>query len=676
MQFASRGVAGEVARAVERVVRPGRVRVAAARRGDAQWLCVLVDGPGRYFELGAGLAVEDFPELPAQGFRPPPSPISRTMSIYRSVARRAMDYSAERGDHIVVLLCPCQEWDELRLRWPAAAPALGAGASATPPPPRAQGACPKRRPSRTGPPAHAGTIAVDGVAVAEPADPLAVPRYGKLELVVSLSNVSATNFYDPDPATGGLDLSAVFTSPAGDAWETSGFYDGSDWRVRFAPDGLGAWRYAVTAEDPSGVSNTVSGSFTCVGSSHHGWPRIEGHYLRFADGHVLFAVGHNTGWQPDVVEPSFAEMAASGENLLSFWLAMPWAQPSWASPEEPYWDDRAPIENAEGGIANYNQAACAYIDAVVDGAEAAGIYLLPTIWSHGQLRDVGHPWGEGWWYNNAYSAVCSAAEFFDTADTPQWRYQRNFYRYLIARWGYSRAVAGWVAVCEIEGTTGHHVNPSQAQAWCAAVREFFAANDPFRRSASGLHPLAATRVDAPSWDSGLDLRSTDSYAQKTDDVEVAAAIGSQTGVMWSSGRPCFHAEFGGDTEHGATQPAHLHNGIWAGVAAGAALTPLVWCDGGNFPMLTPEMQAHLGHLSDFIGGLDYVGGSALAPASVSVDDPSCRGWGMWRADRGFAWIQDTAGSVGGETLTVSGLAEGGYGIAWFDVSHDPSPAPP
>ena len=510
------------------------------------------------------------------------------------------------------------------------------------------------------------------VQIVEPANPAQVARYSRVELLVSLSNVAAKKFYDPDPASSGLDLSATFTGPGGAVWKVNGFYDGSSWRVRFAPNAAGPWTFSVTARDSSGQANWKGGAFTCVASAYPGWARIDGRCLRFTEGRVLFGVGHNTGWQANVEQPALSEMAAGRENVLSFWIAMPWAQPSWASASEPYWDDRAPVENAEQGIGNYNQAACAYLDGVVARAEAANVCLLPSIWSHGQLRDTGHPWGDGWWYNNAYKTLCTASDFFKMttgkANTAQWRYQKNFYRYLIARWGYSRAIAGWVGLVEMDGTSGYVRNPAQAESWCVAVRDYFAANDAFRRDAAGGYPIAFTKVDDAAWKSGFPLRATDSYQQQRSNVEVAAVIAAETQTMWQSGRPCFHAEFGGDTLNGASQPAHLHNGIWPGTAAGAALAPLVWCDGGNFPMLTPEMRSHLQYLAQFTDGIDYLGAAGLVKASLTVSGSGCRGWGMTASTKGFAWVQNTVsgGSMGGQTLRVSGLSVGAYRVEWFD----------
>ena len=506
--------------------------------------------------------------------------------------------------------------------------------------------------------AAAYAITISNVA----APPAAVPKYGKAELMVTLSGVTATKPYEPDPARGGLDLYATFTGP-GATRTVYGFHDGAAWRIRFAPDAVGTWTYAVTARDPSGTSNTVTGSFGCEGSPYPGWARIDGRTLRFPNGQALFAVGHNNGWQTDVEQPSLADMAARGENLLSFWLATPWYETSWG----PEWAARAPIENTAGGIGNYNQAACAYLDGLVDRAEGAGVYLLPTLWPHGQLRDTGHPWGQGWWYNNAYSTICTATNFFKTGTSTQWRYQKNFYRYLIARWGYSRAIAGWVAICEIDGTTGYYLYPSQATAWCASVRDYFRTSDPFRKNAANQTPVAGTKLNSPSWEGGFDLRSTDNYVQQRNNVEVAAALASDTATMRSSGKPSFHAEFGGDVLNGASQPAHLHNGIWAGTCAGAASTPLLWCDGGNFPMLDDAMQSHLQHLAGFIGGIEYQGDPSLVPATPSINDTNCRGWAMKLADRGFAWIQNKTATMGGQVVSISGLAAGTYAVLWFDA---------
>ncbi len=542
---------------------------------------------------------------------------------------------------------------------------------------------------------HAASIPTGavGVQIAAPADPLHVAKYDKLELLVSLTT-SATNNFNPDPTTG-VDLNATFTAPDASTTKVNGFYDGSSWRVRFAPTQLGNWTFTVSATDSGGTATWTGGSFTCVASSSPGFAKIDGTYLRFSEGQAMFAIGHNNGWLYDVEQPSFSSMAAQGENLLSFWLNSPWKTPGEAEP-------RCPIENVTQGIGVYNQPACAYLDGVVARAESAGVYLLPSIWSHGNLRyyntvsdPQNHPWGQGWWSNNAYSAICSAADFFNTGggtDTAQWKYQKNYYRYLIARYGYSRAIIGWVAVVEIEGTTGYGVsgqpagyaNAAQARTWCAAVRNYFAANDPFRLSSSSKYPISVSQTDyyntETTWASGCDMSAADSYTKQTDATAVATAIANEIGggggvtAMRASGRPSFMAEFGAsepNSNYNTYQPKHFHNGLWAGTAAGSCLAPLLWCDEGNFPMLTDanigtQLRAQLQHLQEFTSSIVYIDAPSFAPLTVSVGSGfNARGMGL--ADRGFGWIQNTAGNVGGQTLTVSGLTAGKYNVFWYDT---------
>ncbi len=121
MAFSDEGLAGEVARSVERPARPGNVRVAVRQHGDARWACILVHHAERYAEPDRGMGLDDFPGLRDAGFRTPPPQISRgTTSVYRSMAKRAMGYDRSRGDRILILLCPRDQWPTLALRWPPA----------------------------------------------------------------------------------------------------------------------------------------------------------------------------------------------------------------------------------------------------------------------------------------------------------------------------------------------------------------------------------------------------------------------------------------------------------------------------------------------------------------------------------------------------------------------------
>jgi autotransporter-associated beta strand protein len=537
-------------------------------------------------------------------------------------------------------------------------------------------------------------IAISDVKIVAPADPNAVGRYTKLELLVTLSEVSATKFYNFDPADGGLDLVATFSGP-GITRTIYGFYDGAAWRVRFSPTVLGAWTFSLAATDSSGSGSWNGGSFRCAASGYPGFVQINGKYFQHSDGSRFFGIGHNNGWQtaaPDIEQPSLADMVAQGENLLSFWMATPWSHPEWGGGH----DVRAPLQSVDYdpndgvqyGLDYFNQKVSAYLDGVIERAEAANAYLLPTIWAHDQICNEGanavpgHATGpSGWpsaWNNNPYKDICLVQDFFQltsgASDTPQWKYQKRLYRYIVARWAHSRAIIGWVAMDEIDGTTADFVNPANTQPWCVAVRDFFRARDLYRLNASNQYPMAVSKTDKPAFDPGLDLRADDSYTSQALDVDIGGTLAGETLTMTGNGTPGFNGEFGGYISGGATQPRHLHNGIWGATAAGAALSPLQWCDNGGWPMLTdptygPGMRTHLGYLSRFLSGVDFHCDPSCTSFNV-IDTATQKCWatmlGTSPYSRGMAWVQNPLGNVDGQALTIGNMAAGNYAVWWFD----------
>jgi len=96
---------GRIAQAVERVTGFGRCKVAFVSINDERFVCILVDDTERYYELDDG--VPQWPALTRSGAKSPPLPIAKTMSIYRSEAKRILGQNA--GEKIVVVLCPPEE---------------------------------------------------------------------------------------------------------------------------------------------------------------------------------------------------------------------------------------------------------------------------------------------------------------------------------------------------------------------------------------------------------------------------------------------------------------------------------------------------------------------------------------------------------------------------------------
>ncbi len=472
--------------------------------------------------------------------------------------------------------------------------------------------------------------------VTENSDPVA--KYEKLELTVDLT-ASYSNAYDPDEVT----LSAVFTSPTNVTWNINGFYDGSSWLIRFSANEVGTWSYVVTATDSSGSTTSISYTFDCSSSSLHGWlevSSVNSRYLMHDDGTSFYGIGHCRAWDPETTPLS--TLAEYGGNFLVYWVGPPWQRM---------------IESKNEGLGKYDQTECGFIDSLLETCEENGVYLCFVIWPHCALRD-NIPWSDGFWTsNNPYSEITTATNFF--TDATSWSYQQKQYRYIIARWGYSRALAIWDFICEINGTEGYVYNRSGTRTWCSNMQAYFDANDPFGHLSSG------SKSGDVYWSWGFnvfDLPEIHSYNDTNDAVNVATTIATHTRRMWDDfTKPNFHGEFG--TDQTSLQPQHFHNGIWAGLTAGAAITPLDWNDGGDWGDLTTDMLNHMKYFADFVEGIDFANIS-LTPATVSVSGYNA--WGMRTSDFAICWIQNESGNINSKTFTISGLNDDDYQVQWYD----------
>ena len=120
-----------------------------------------------------------------------------------------------------------------------------------------------------------------------------------------------------------------------------------------------------------------------------------------------------------------SNMQAAGENFVVWW---------------PLYSN-SPLNNRYDDYSLQNMQ---LIDTVVKDAEKKNLILIFTVWDHPQLRAPGHAWGDGNWGRNGFSKLGSIEEFFTSDEA--WAWQENFYRYLIARWGYSPAIGMWQTV--------------------------------------------------------------------------------------------------------------------------------------------------------------------------------------------------------------------------------------
>jgi hypothetical protein len=449
-----------------------------------------------------------------------------------------------------------------------------------------------------------------------------VLRYDSIEVKLAV-NAEYANPYDARQVR----LDAVFSGPDGRPMTVPGFWDGEgSWRVRFTPSQIGEWSYQLVVTDARGAGRPAEGTFTVTTSDLHGWlqvgqwvnPAYSSHYLVYHDGTPFYGVGHAEalnllvdGFDVNEGVGLFDRMKAAGENYVVWW---------------PLYSN-SPINSSYD---QYSVANMKVIDLVVQDAQRNGVFLIFTVWDHPQLRGRDHAWGAGQWdSNNGFRRLGNVDSFFTSDEA--WAWQENFYRYLIARWGYSPAIGMWQTVSEINGTNSY----AHTDSWHAKVNAYFVENDPYR------HPTTASMSGDVNWPAGhraMDAPQVHVYALENDAVKSAQIIAGWTTTMWNQAdKPNWIGEFG--VTGNVFYPELFHNSIWAALASGAALTPAEWNGAGAWGRLTPEMSAAIGRLARFVAEIPL---AQLNPSAVQIgsSDAQVRGWGVAGADGGLFWVQD------------------------------------
>jgi hypothetical protein len=494
------------------------------------------------------------------------------------------------------------------------------------------------------------------------ADRNEVPRYESVELTLNV-DAQYSNPYD----VRNISVDAIFTSPDGKDMAIPGFWDGEgSWKIRFTPSQEGLWTYSMTVRDARGNSLPYLGELPVASSDLHGWiqpghlfdPSYTGRYFVHHDGTPFYGVGHADalnilidGFDPTEGVRLFDVMKEANENYVVWW---------------PLYTN-SPVNSS---YEDYSVANMKVIDMVVRDAEKEGIFLVFTIWDHPQLRDENHPsWDTGNWSRNGFSKLSSLEEFFVSDEA--WAWQENLYRYIIARWGYSRAIGLWQTVSEINGTNAL----DQTDPWHEKVNAYFVSNDPYR------HPTTASGSGEVDWAAGhmaMDVPQVHLYEWNDDAVGAAAHAAEWTSRMWDRvERPNWIGEFGvtGNTYY----PELFHNSIWAALASGAALTPAEWNSGGSWGRMTPEMNADISRFAQFVSDLPL---AQWNPSKLEIksSDSEVRAWGVAGKAGGLFWVQDFSleGSpidiVRGEMtlrtdvqVNVRGLTAGSYTIQPYDT---------
>jgi len=233
-------------------------------------------------------------------------------------------------------------------------------------------------------------------------------------------------------------------------------------RVRFAPDEIGNWRYEIKINVNGALVETVQSidfKFNCVPSSKKGYLEVGQHkrQFRFSDTKSsFFAIGQNIPW------PFAGDYATNNIESSAFNIYMDWVQNLKASNGNYFrmllvnWSNGIEWENI-GDYGNFwpasstnssaynRQTSCWELDNLVNFSENNNLFFEFGLLMHNEFE--AHPEGDeffNWNHSPYYSLIPngqSPSKFWTNTDCQ--KYFKNKIRYILARWGYSTSISAW-----------------------------------------------------------------------------------------------------------------------------------------------------------------------------------------------------------------------------------------
>ena len=487
--------------------------------------------------------------------------------------------------------------------------------------------------------------------------PGSVDKYDKLELSLSF-DAEFANPFDP----GDLNISGTFTAPSGKEWIVPGFYSQQyrgGFRIRFSADETGIWSYVVTIRDKNGTVSSEARSFGVVDSDLHGPIRIASNqrYLEHADATPWYGVGlwYNRGADTDVLD----ELSDRGVNYISKLIT--------------------PLETWGTGLGRYDQMLCGQIDDMLEELEARDMQLALNFWFHSFLSET--VWGGGniAWYTNPYQLVCDAKDFFSSDEA--WDYQEKLYRYMIARWGYSRSLAIWFVVDEVNGTDGWASGDSIGAAkWAGKVHDYFKENDPWQHLTTGTRSGGSQEW----WDRGyaiFDLPGREIYEAQGFPINPTGQIDkdethpltysyrnyhSQVNRLWKGfHKPAIIPETGWDhTFYEMSMPEYqtqFHNAMWVCLGSGSAMSPFWWSYSGslNDNVVTNQLLS-IRRFTEMIPFSELTNLSLL-----EIENPGGDVYAIGSDQLIFGWAVNADTDMSGKTITIPNIQKGKYRLKLY-----------
>lgn len=339
------------------------------------------------------------------------------------------------------------------------------------------------------------------------------------------------------------------------------------WEARFTPQETGVYKYSFRYSQPGIESVSETKTLVVRNGEGHGLLHTNNNWtLKYDDGTLYRGIAENICWESRANDDSkffkalheqherfnypvmLPKFAANGGDFIRVWMC------GWNFPI----DKKDHFNNirytpSEGPM---NESACKRLDETVELCEQLGIKIMLCMGAGEHRTD-----------ENFFVSDEARAE------------HRNRLRYIVARWGYSPAIAMWEFFNEVDniqfGNRQHPIPHEAITSWHAHMSKYLKGLDPYGHivTTSISHRDVIGMNDVPD----MDINQKHIYNN--------TVIIPETIVNYEAnhGKPYIIGEFGYEwdwsknfDEFGDGMDMDFRRGLWYGLFSPTPITPMSW----------------------------------------------------------------------------------------------------
>jgi len=452
-----------------------------------------------------------------------------------------------------------------------------------------------------------------------------------------------------------------------------------EWRVRYMPAEPGRYTVRIRVRDSSGAVTSEPAVFTARPGDGHGYIRVsktDPHYFEYDDGTPFFANGLN------MVEHPLSEyyryiprLGQAGGNFSRLWIGFEY------------------FGLELGPMGAYRLDNAWQLDQVMDLSEQYGIHQKFCIDWIRNITPRGLPRRNFDREDYAYSVsnggpAATTKDFFTLPEAK--RLFKNRLRYIVARWGYSTHVMAWELWNEIDLVDQEVRDPKIIVPWTQEMCSYLKSVDPWQH----LTTNSLGRGPVNGWEEMWKVKETD-FAQRHgyfsppagsegEGADMAALVAGWLDPMRAFNKPYLMSEFGLQRDRMDIRRlcdrdqdgVHMHNGIWAAIAHGAAGGAQLWWWG---QYVDPKnLYYHFQAVANFAKDVPWTT-AGFVPAAVTTDNGDLRAAGLlgkklsilWLQNKNHTWwnvINDVAITpIQNAEVTLAGCAPGRHKVEYWNT---------